>query len=261
MCAIHRRHRNLNDVGFLLWLNGYSVSDQYVTGYLTKQAMAFDRIIEKLRRFRRKLNSDDEEEEERAWDELMKVGSASISIKFVRRIRKRVGRNEFDALMRLFLDILDDDGAASPDNENDERNLRKAMGIHHVSPRLFQGALKWLLDPLDDLMEHLSDVLARRRFVEIVEETERRTFDQTRDEFRCLMVGISQLARTVKRFVNVKIPLFEVVSEIIELAQPRDLAFMLISWCNMRTRPWASGYPEILDALRAWSVPASRGGC
>lgn len=267
LLSIRQKHRSLVEVGFRLWLAGYPVSDRYSFDYLGEVAEQHDRIICTLKAARDRILSDDEKVQDEAWAEIDQFAKKRIELKFVRRIRKRVSVGKFETFIRLLLDIATGEFRGFEKEHDDESGeyddsiLRSALGINSIQARLLNGSLLWLKDPIESVFIDLSRMFASSEFTDVLHSTQRNCIDDAREEFWILLSGISVIAAGFENLFGKKIPAFNGIREIYELANARDLAWMLIAWCQMRHLPWAQDYPKILDALReAGFAPRSAKG-
>lgn len=267
LLALRQGRGSLLDVGFRLWLAGYPVSDRYSFDYLRDVAVQYDRIIRRLKEARDRLLSDDDEIQDEAWADLAKISTKRIEIKFVRRIRKRVGRKRFVTFLRIVLDVATGEFEGfsteydNPSGSYDDSVLRAALGIMGIKARFLNGALLWLKDPIEQAFINLSHLFGSSTFPDIVDAIDRDRVPDIRGEFWTLLSGIAALANVYKQFSGTRLPGFYGISEIYELADARDLAWMLIAWSRMRQLSWAQDYPKILDALReAGFAPRSARG-
>lgn len=260
LLQIRSNYRNLEEVGFRLWLAGYPVSDRYSFEYLSRAALEFDKKLDHLRAGRAKLFSDDgnnDELVEKLWTELAILKDKRLPIKFVQKIRKRVGRENFDAALIIILDIVTGNfDGFSEDNVRDQI-LRKMLGADNVRKSLFNGAFLWLLQTLEFDMIDLSKLFQGKSFFHTIDYEEKASLLQSRQEFFEIFFGLSRLGKLAVTYQRIKLPVLFRLSEVTEHAKTFDLAWMLLVWCRMRNQPWASGYREIISKLYDAGILAS----
>ena len=250
---IRKHFRDLDEVGFRLWLGGFPVALRFSRGYLNSAAVQCDQHIQNLKIFRDRLESDDENVSDRAFDELNRINTAKISTRFPRRLRKRVGSKNFDGAVRVIVDIATGQFIDFQDKDV-EQFTRTMLGIKKVDNQMLGGTLGWLNDSVAPTLRNLSVMLGDHSFCEILQRYSDDDLDKARQEFIELFSGLAYFSNIISERLGKKLPGFSVISEILNVARAIELAWIFIAWCQMRRMPWVGNYLGILKALRMFRV-------
>ena len=253
LTKIRKHFRDLDEVGFRLWLDGFPVAPRFSRGYLKSAAEQCDQHIRNLKIFRDRLESDDEAVSDRTFVELQRINTAKLSTRFPRRLRKRVGSKNFDGAVRVIVDIATGKFFDFQDKDV-EQFTRTMLGIKKVDNQMLGGALGWLNDSVAPTLRDLSLMLGDQSFCEILQRYSDDDLDKARQEFIELFFGLAHFSNIISGRHGKKIPGFSAISEILTFARAIDLAWIFIAWCQMRRMPWARNYPGILAALRLFRV-------
>ncbi len=250
ICRLKAQIHSLEDIGFILWLYGFSVGPKFSREYLKKSAIELDRIIGVLHEGRNKLYSEDDNISEPAWDELQTLSGKRISSKLARKLRKRVGSENFDAALLVLVDIATGNFRGFADAKHDAF-MRAMMGTKKINLNIFDGLMRWLKDSIEEPLINLSNLISEAPFIDQLDKEMDQSLREVSVEFRQLFFGLSAFAEAISKHMNIKLPAFFAFHEFIKYAKPSDLALIFLVWHRMRRAEWASGYTKILDALRA----------
>lgn len=249
ICDLKQRFYNLNDVGFCLWLNGYPVGEAFSIRYLKAAGERLDQIISRLKVGREKLDSDDDGVADEAWSQFEKIGTAKTSIKFVRKLRKRVGAKNFDGAGLVCIDILL--GHFNGFNSEDHHSfMRIMMGLRVIKVGILNGVLAWLKNSIEDPLIQLSALFAQQSFSLQISSESLESLNEARIEFQQLFFGLTNFAWKISEVLKIKLPGYYQLYEVMKYANGFDLAIIFLMWCRIRRSSWASGYPEIIQALQ-----------
>ncbi len=253
ICQLRKRHRNLRDIGFRLWLSGYPVADQYSLRYLQDTEFELRKTIKEIRNDRKRLDSDDENVSEKAWDEFEKICKSQHLPKFMKKIRKRVSGEKFDTALRLLIDIVSGEFHGFSD-DTDNKIMWTMMGFKKIKFFPFGEFFSSLAKKIETALIELSSIMGEISRSETMQTISQKELEAARQEFMELFLGLgyfSWVALRVSSIVLRKKSLRSFLfSDMVELAKPRDLAWMLIVWCRIRQMPWAQSYPELISTLK-----------
>ena len=250
ICQLKEQIHNLEDIGFILWLRGFPVGPKFSREYLKQTAIELDRIIGVLHEGRDKLYSEDDYVSEPAWDEFQDLCKKRISSKLARKLRKRVGSDNFDAALLILVDIATGNFIGFEDAKHDVF-MRAMMGMKKINLNIFDGLLRWLKDSIEEPLVNLSNLISKAPFIDQLDKETDQSLREFSIEFRQLFFGLSAFAEAMSKHMNIKLPAFFAFYELLKYAKPLDLSLIFLVWCRMRKAPWASEYPKILAALKA----------
>ncbi len=239
----------LDDIGLYLWLSGFPVAERFSIEKLKNAARRLDHTLEAVKNGYNKLNSTNEYIFENSWDEFEKLSAGKISVKFVRKLRKRVGAGNFSGAIFILAKIASGQFQGFDDADYDSY-MRSMMGLKNIKITIFDGALKYLKDSIEMPLIKLSELFGRGNFLEQIEAETKESLKDAQEEFSQLFFGIAGFSGLIFSFMNVKIPGYYNMCEIMEHADAFNLAAMFLAWSRIRKEPWAHGYPEIISALR-----------
>jgi len=260
LCQIRTRYRSLDEVGWRLWWHGFPVGDRFGIAQLKSAACQWDQHMVQLRSAYEMLNGDDDQKIEAAFDQLERMSGRRINKPFVARMRKRIGKRNFVTGLNFIIDIATGNFRADamlsqydPDEQQrDEAIHEKILGLNPARRHKLAGLGPWLIGPIPDALANLSASIGGRSFAQVIAATDAVDILKARDEWRDIGSGEIAIARGLQH-IFCKSPLgLGVLADCFEQASSTDLAFTLIAWCQIRTEPWASGYPEVVAAFRAF---------
>lgn len=260
LCQIRARFRSLDEVGWRLWWLGFPVGDRFEIAQLKSAACRWDQIMVQLRSAYAILNGDNDQKSDAAHEQLKRMRDRHINKPFVARMRKRIGKQTFDTGLLFIIDIATGNFQAnsqfqhdSNEQQQDDAIQEKILGLSDARRRhKLTGLGPWLIGSIKDVLANLSASIGGRSFIQVIAVTDADDILRARDELRDIAYGAIAIVRGLQHIFG-RNPLgFGVLADCFARASRTDLAFMLIAWCQIRTEPWASGYPKVVAAFRAF---------
>jgi hypothetical protein len=257
LCQIRMRYRSLDEVGWRLWWLGFPVGDHFGVAQLKTAAHQWDQHMAQLRTIHEMRESDDDLTSDAAFEQLERMANRRIKKSFIARIRKRVGKKNFETSVKFIVDIATGNFRTNLQSQYDPREQQrddaiheKTLGLTPARRRKRSGINPWLIGPIADALANLSASIGGRSFAQVIAATDTPDILRARDELHDIAFGAIAIVRGLQHIFG-RNPLgFGVLADCFERASRTDLAFMLIAWCQIRTEPWASGYPEVVAAFR-----------
>jgi hypothetical protein len=108
LCKLHRQERLLAHLAWQIWWEGYPVDLQLITEILQQTAARLSERIgsfSMLKQFEQATNDKAPEEAEQVLDFIEQFANADLDYKPLRRIRKRLGKEQFTTFIRMLIDI------------------------------------------------------------------------------------------------------------------------------------------------------------
>lgn len=252
LCQIHTTLRSLNDVGWFLWWHGFAVAERFWRERLSSEAIKWDRAIEQMKKYSKRLDSEDDEVADQADRELIRARDARTNLKLVRRIRKRVGKEEFPSVLRLIIGLAAGDFENGPAMAVEDHVIDKTLGLDAARQHHLPGMAPWLEGSVRPELGELSELLASNRATVIFGRMSDNELNQAREEVRDLLRGLEIFSRGMRQTLGKNPFGFGIIREISEAARPIDLAQLVLGW-GLLKRMWPvfrRNYPPILIALR-----------
>ncbi len=253
LCQMHRTTRSLNDVGWFLWWYGFSVAERYWHERLSEAAAKWDGAIGRMKRHARRLDSEDDEVADQADRDLMRARDARINLKLLRRIRKRVGKDEFPSVLRLVIGLAVGQFKDGPAMATEDRVIDKTLGLDTAREHSLPGTSPWLDGSVRPVLAQLSELLATNRFAAVLKRTPARELHQARDEIRDILLGLRAFARGLQKSFGKNPFGLGVLADISEQAKPTDLAQLTLGWCLLKGAwpGFSENCPPLLAGARA----------
>ncbi len=183
----------------------------------------------------------------------MHARNARTNLKLLRRIRKRVGKEEFPSVLRLIIGLTAGEFQEGPAMAVEDRVIDKTLGLDAARKHSWPGMSPWLDGSVRPVLAELSELFAANRFVAIFKRTPDRELHEARDEVRDLFLGLRAFARGLQKSFGKNPFGFGVLADVSEQAKPTDLAQLVLGWCLLKGA-WpgiSENYPPLLAAVRA----------
>ncbi|MDE2200871.1 MAG: hypothetical protein KGJ41_17815 [Rhodospirillales bacterium] len=259
LIQLHRRYRYLDDVGWRLWWHGFSVSEPHWLGHLRHAASRFDDIRAKARQALALLEDDDDQVADAVLANLETAAVDSSVPKFVKHLRKRVGRRNFASLLRFLMMVVDGsfgsppDATDDPDKEQDLIIVARATGFGQSQRRPPKGYLPLLIDPkaIWESFGIVSSVLREATLVSRVEHVRESAWIEARDELRDMMTFFQIFIEVLRPIFGRRLPYgLGVAAEIADQATTFDLALMLIVYRALKDDAFHCDEANLIESAR-----------
>ncbi len=256
---LHKRHRYLDDVGWRLWWHGFPVSERHWLGSLRHAASCFSDIRDKAGQALALLESGDEDEADMVFADMETAVANSSAPKFVKHLRKRVGRKNFISFLCFLMKVVDGsigdppDATDDCDNARDLRIVAGATGLDRSQRRPPKGFLP-LLFSREDIWRGFADVSSVFRDETIasrIDGISEASWIEARDELRDLMTFFQIIVMVLRPAFGKRSPYgFGIAAEIADNATTFDLAVMLIFYRALKDEVFRGNEVALIGAVR-----------
>ena len=260
---LHRHNRYLDDVGWRLWWYGFDVTEGHWQGSLRHAAARFDGISAKTHWAVDLLDHDDDRIAKRALDELIVAATDSSAPRFVKHLRKRLGRDNFVSFLRFLMTVVEGTLGSPPDANTDRDGAKdlaivhRATGLDLSQRRPPKGFPPLLIDPetIWESFGAVSTVIQGAPLVSRIATVSEGAWIEARDELRSLMCFFSVFVGAFRIIFRKRSPYgFAVAAEIADNATTFDLAGMLIFYRILKDEVFQGREADVIKAVRGFLV-------
>lgn len=150
--------RNLDWVGWQLWMFAFEVPDEYWCPHLRE---AFDQNRKAGEKFLELLDTDDDEKQAEIIEAFFRADDIPDSVK---RMRKTVGEKDFGLFLVFMSNMLEGDptgvsvhrGSKNGDHLSEVRMLDRAMGFVRARTDYSEDGLPWLTGDTSEVLRELA---------------------------------------------------------------------------------------------------------
>ena len=259
LIQLHRRHRRLDDVGWHLWWHGFHVSEPFWRGSLRNAAGRFADIRLKAGQALARLESDDDDVADKVLADMEAAAATSSAPKFVKHLRKRVGRDDFVSFLRILMTVVAGsignrpDATNDCDNARDLRTVATATGLDRSQRRPPKGFLPLLISH-EDIWRgfvDVSHVLRSDGITSRIDGVSEASWIEARDELRDLMSFFQVFVAMLRPIFGKRSPYgFGVAAEIADNATTFDLAVILIFYRALKDEVFRGNEAALIGAVR-----------
>ena len=179
----------------------------------------------------------------------------------MKRLRKRVGRDNFVTLVSLLMEVVAGRFGVVPRSGGtaerviDDLILEKATGLYRARQRVPDGLVRLLVNPpmVRSAFADIAGIFRGPSFVQRVTEASAAGWVEVRDELRDLLLAITKLVRGLQHLFGRHSPFgLSVLADIGEDATTFDLAGMLILYRAMKDEVFRGQELPIITACRVF---------
>lgn len=259
ICYLRNKHHRLDDVRWLLWFNGFPIEESYWRGHLRNAALEWDKKINCLNQAYAVMDGEDEAASEALDAALSAAFDKRLPPSFLRKLRKIVGRKNFDTIRQFVLALgtgkfAEEFSRESHDREEDQITLHlietalgfREHGKHSISPQIG----RWLPESIWQPLADLSDLLGADAYIDLAENLPPSDLAQARDEIRDLLCGLQIMEKFTKALFGGKASGFKMLSKIVEASKAHDFAWMLLGWVLIKKSPSTGDCQAVVNASR-----------
>lgn len=252
LCEIHQTEKRLPYVAWRLWWAGYDVPLRYARSFLHQAAATWERELRELQA----LQADPEA----LAGFLARAQNLRLPRKTLAQVRKRVGRKDFPTFLDVFIRIASgtfEGYATDAQTGSDERErtiVEKGLGLQRARTDWMRGAAPWLTGDTGPLFKDLSHWLHDHPMGEDVNVIEDANLLRTRDEVRDFLSAIEEISALLDAMFGRGAFGFSAFAGAIREMEPKEQAFMLLSWRMLRTWKWGAELDGWIQLVRIWHL-------
>jgi hypothetical protein len=249
LCAFLSRTRDLEEVGWRLWWDGYPISTEHIRRLLGVQAERWEQFSQALRP---PIVADERAEgdaalSEQAWELIEHAQDEDhLPLKPLSRFRRRVGRKDFPTFVLVFLQVLSGqfagytDTPQTPPHERQRTILDKASGFHLREMRELSASSQ-MSQEMEQTYVILSRLLATATPQAALEAATPPQLGRARDLLQALPMRLQRLVDALEPLAQMAgLPMRSLI---------KDMRHVIHDFDTMRVQDQAGG---VLAILLAW---------
>lgn len=263
LCRLHRKRRNLRELGWRLWWLGYPVESRCWLGYLKSAGQRMDRGLDRVRRGYAMLHSTDTSTSQKACAELSMVARTKrLRDPHLAQLRKRAKPGNFDAVLRFILgfasgnlrDFVGPTDGGTPKRERRRRTVESAMGFPVESTDQAAKISDQASGGIWATWQQAAPTMVGQSFADTVARASVADLERARAEFCGIADAIAALTQHQSEVSGNKPHAQDTLHDPFEDADAFVLAVMFIAWFRVRTAGWVKPYGEIVSGLTGVSM-------
>jgi hypothetical protein len=231
LCAVGKRFRRSEDIGWSLWWLGFPIDVKFWLGRLRRLAALYDTKLST--NFRLAMRG----------DRIADLKAHRTSNVIFRRLRKRIGPNEFNSVMTYLSDIISGDfegwgpsfDSRDEDILRDKKAIGKALGIK--VPRRKEDLMFNLRYPpeVEPALLLLSNRLGGARLIAVLNNCAEEHIFLARNKIRCILTSAQFFPKTIENGIIDKATpdMIDVLSQYAFFLKPTDQALFLLLFLTL----------------------------
>jgi hypothetical protein len=262
LCKILRQTRLLDQAGWCLWWEGFSVDKKHWMPAIEKAGQRWDAAVSEMSEA---VDGDDADYllKDSLIDDLDKLSETRTENRVIRRARKRVGKAQFSRLLRILLETAVgqfrswDEIADTDDGENDTdaKIAERGMGISRARKDRLGNAGPWLSGDIAAHLVTLSSLFARNRLADVYKAASDEQLLQARDELRQLIRMFAGLGPLLEGIFGRHAFGFGTLSELDQSSSARLQAGLILLWLLVKQKSgMVQGMENLLRSVDAANV-------
>jgi hypothetical protein len=252
LCHCRERHpHRLEDLRWCLWWMGHDAQVSTARAHLERAATTWREYIDQLRHLMATNTDDPAELSEALLDLLDRSATERIARKTLRRVRKRVGREQFPTVLRVFLEVAAGTftgyrvDAVTGTDEEERRVVEAALGLDRARTDRLAAAGPWFTGDSGAELATLSRNLREHPPCMALPAASDEELGRVRDEARSMIEMFAGFSAILDRMYGWGAFGFSTIAQSFREMRPLDQAFLLLFWQMLRM--WGLG--ENMDLL------------
>jgi hypothetical protein len=231
LCIIRQKYRRSSNVGWLLWWLGFSVDENFWMGALKSLAALYEsKLAIAINSAHRRAGISD----------LKKYRTPNV---IFRRLRKRVGPEDFDIVMTCFAEIINGqfDGwglsfdKRKEDAQREKTAIGKALGITIQRKVKNADGNSDRDTEIETALLFLSNRLGGLHLLEVLRDCSLANLLRARDQLRCVLTMAQSISNQAEgKFDGATAGMMKIFSQYAIFLKPRDQGLLLLFLLALR---------------------------